>query len=77
MRANATRSGLSEPMDEEDAPACPTPVAGEAFAYHRQRHLAPCDEDLLHERVALVPIDGLVNVSAEEDQNELAWRAKR
>ena len=60
---------LSEPVDEQDDAARASLVPREPLANHRQRHLARSDDDLLHERLTLVSIDGLVDVSTEEDQS--------
>ena len=68
-------------MHEQHDALGPAAISREAFADHRERHLPSSDDDLLHERLALVAsidrIDGLVDVLPEEDQNVFACGAKR
>lgn len=59
---------LPEAMDEEDRRDRPAAVVRQAFADHRQRDLASTDDELLHERRSFVPIDGLFEGTAVEDQ---------
>ena len=51
---------LAKTMDEQDRRARSTRVRGKTLAHHREGNGTARDDDLLHERGALVPVDDLL-----------------
>ncbi len=59
---------LTEPVDKEDGGQLSPAVRPGALAPHRRGPPPAADDELLHERRSFVPVDGLFEGTAVEDQ---------